>query len=164
MAFASRPTRIAVALASAAMLAWSGCAAAQQVRLTKLSSVTIGTVTNLEADVTRAQNVCAFSSASGARYSVRGSGSGTGGAFTLASGSSTMAYEVQWSGQSGQVTGTALTAGLRSPIFTSTAANQLCTSGPATTASLILVVRAAALSSATAGAYSGTLTLILAPE
>lgn len=145
------------------MLGWAGEAAAQQVRITKLTDVTAA-ITNFAADTVAPQNICVFSSAATKRYSIRASGSGDTNAFTLANGARTMAYQVQWSGQSGQTTGTALTANVKSATFTSTATNQTCASGPATTASLILIVRSAAASGATAGAYAGTLTLLVAPE
>jgi hypothetical protein len=47
---------------------------------------------------------------------------------------------------------------------TSTATQQTCNSGPATSASLIVVLRSTALSSATAGTYNGAVTLLVGPE
>jgi hypothetical protein len=46
----------------------------------------------------------------------------------------------------------------------STATQQTCNSGPATSASLVVILRTAALSSAAAGSYSGSLTLVIGPE
>ena len=67
-------------------------------------------------------------------------------------------------GPAAQTCGTSLTAGVAKTGFKSTAVAQGCNNGPVTTASLIVILRAATLSSATAGTYNGTLTLILAPE
>jgi hypothetical protein len=46
----------------------------------------------------------------------------------------------------------------------STASHQTCSTGPASSASLIILLRSAALSSARAGSYNGTLTLVVGPE
>jgi hypothetical protein len=46
----------------------------------------------------------------------------------------------------------------------SQAKQQTCNSGPATSASLIVIIRSAALTSADAGFYSGDLTLVIGPE
>jgi hypothetical protein len=47
---------------------------------------------------------------------------------------------------------------------TSAASHQVCSNGPATSASLIVLLRSAGLSSVTAGTYSGTLTLLVGAE
>lgn len=135
-----------------------------RVRITGLSDVTFGTISNLTVDSVQSQSVCAFSNGSGQTYSVRADGSGAGGAFTLSSGSATLAYGVRWNNQPGQSNGTALTAGASLGGQSTNAQNQLCSNGPPTTASLIVTLPATSLSSATAGNYSGTLTIILAEE
>jgi hypothetical protein len=135
-------------------------AAAQRARIQNLSDVNFGTLTNLTVDASRNQDICVFSQING--YNVRASGDGTGGAFTLNSGGNALAYEVQWNSSAGQTSGTMLTANTTLSGLTSTANNQGCNQG--LTASLIVVLRSGALSSATAGTYSGTLTLVVAPE
>ncbi|HJQ57418.1 MAG TPA: hypothetical protein VJ890_10950 [Vineibacter sp.] len=142
----------------------AGTAHGQQARITKLTDVAFGTISNLGIDASRSQNVCAYSSASLKGYSVRATGSGTSGAFSLVNGARQVAYEVQWSGTSGQTSGTALSSGVTLGGFVSTASSSNCSTAPLTTASLIVLLRAATLSTATAGTYSGTLTLIIAPE
>lgn len=127
-----------------------------------LSDVTFGAVSNLDADAVQSQSVCLYSQSS--RYSIRADGSGTGSAFVLSTGAANLAYEVRWNGQGGQTDGTALSPGAALGGLTTNAQNQNCASGPATTASLILVLPATALSAATQGSYSGTLTLIVAEE
>jgi hypothetical protein len=157
--------RLTHALAAAAVVALSPHAAvAQRARINKLTDVAFGTIANLGVDASIAQSVCAYSTSATKGYNVRATGSGTGGAFTLLSGGRTMVYEVQWNGSPAQTSGTSLTAGVAKTGFKSTAVANGCTSAPLTSASLIVILRAATLSSATAGTYNGTLTLILAPE
>lgn len=138
-------------------------AQAQLVNITRNSDVAFGSITNLNVDVTRNQDICIYSSALFGRYSVTASGSGAGGAFTLSNGGATLAYEVQWSSSAGQTSGTTLSAGTALTGLTSSALLPACTLGPST-ASLIVVLRSSALTSAQAGSYSGTLTLLIAPS
>lgn len=138
--------------------------AAPNVQITGLSDVSFGILANLNADLNSAQSVCVFSNTKTNGYNVMASGTGTGGAFTLASGSRALAYEVQWSGSAGQTSGVQLSPNAALTGLTSTATQQTCNKGPATTASFIVLVRSANLSTATAGTYTGTLTLTISPE
>jgi len=157
----ARPAGIAAAVA--ALLATAVPAAAQTVRLTKLSDVAFGSLSST-ATATRSQNVCAFATNASGAYSVRASGSGTGGALTLAAGGATMAYEVQWAGTPNQTTGTALPANTTVGGFNDGNVLELCNLITTSSASLIVILRSAALAGATAGSYSGTLTLILGAQ
>jgi hypothetical protein len=150
--------------AGLALFSVSAEPASAKVRITGLNDVSFGSISNLAVDAVQSQSVCAYSSGSGNTYSVRADGSGAGGAFTLTSGSTSLAYSVRWNNQPGQTNGTALTAGAPLGSQTTNAQNQTCSSGPSTTASLIVTLPATSLSSATAGTYSGTLTIILAEE
>lgn len=132
--------------------------AADKARISNLSDVAFGTIGNLGADQTRTQNVCAYSQSG--IYSVTAAGDGLGNSFTLSAGTRTLPYEVQWAGSAGQSSGNGLSANVQSGNYSSSGNNQ-CSGG--LTASLIIVVRAAQLQTATAGTYSGTLTLVLAP-
>jgi hypothetical protein len=99
----------------------------------------------------------------GGTYSVTGVGSGSGGAFTLAGpGNTPLPYEVQWSANSGVTSGTKLTA--NAPLTGQPALLLNCVLGLATDASLIIIMRAAAVAAVTAGNYSGTLSIVLAPN
>jgi hypothetical protein len=133
------------------------------VKISALSDVAFNTIANLTVDSVKAQSICVYSSSPTNGYHVTASGPG-GGAFTLTSGSNTLAYEVQWNASTGQSSGTQLAANVATGGFTSTATQNSCNNGPATTASLIVVLRTAALSTATAGTYTGTLTLVIGPE
>ena len=139
-------------------------AQAQQVRVNKLVNVAFGTIANFTTDQTIAQNICVFTTPLGTRYEVAATGNGTGGAFTLASGANTLAYEVQWAATSGQTTGTTLNPGVALTFQTTAATITGCTSGPTTSASLITILRTAAIGSARSGSYTGVLTLLLRPN
>jgi hypothetical protein len=153
-----------VAAAAALVLASPALAAANNVQITGLSDVALGTISNFGSDTVRAQSVCAYSNTKTSGYHVTANGTGTGGAFTLASGAQTLAYDVQWSNSSGQSSGTQLGPNVALTGQTSSATQAICNKGPATTASLIVIVRSTAVAAAMAGTYSGTLTLVLGPE
>jgi hypothetical protein len=155
--------RIGVALALACP-AWSGLLAGNNARITGLSDVAFGTLATLSSDSTKTQNVCVFSNSTNNGYYVEATGSGSSGAFTLSSGAHLLAYDVEWNASSGQSTGSLLSPNVPLTGLFSAATQPSCNSGPATSASLIVILRAASLSSATAGTYSGTLTLLVAPE
>jgi hypothetical protein len=148
-----------IALLTLGALAVPGVAAAQNVQISKLSDVGFGTITNVGSDQIQSQSVCAYSGLFGGRYTITATGSGAGGAFTLSNGAATLPYEVQWSTSAGQSSGTNLNAG--SPLTGQTMLLS-CPVLVTTNSSLIVILRSTALSKATAGNYSGTLTIILA--
>ena len=111
------------------------------------------------------QNVCVWSNTSTKGYNVTATGSGTANAFTLANGALTVPYSVEWAQTSGQASGTALTTGSALTGLKSTATNALCAAGPSSTASMIVKMSTANLQSMQAATtYTGTLTLVVAPE
>ncbi len=111
-----------------------------------------------------AQSVCVWSNTATKAYTVTASGDGSGSAFTLASGGSSVPYQVQWAGTSGATTGTVLTAGSASASFASTPPTRIARLGPSASASLIVGIDPADLSTMSAGAnYAGTLTLLVTP-
>lgn len=142
----------------------SSQAEAQKVRITNLSDVDFGLVSNLQADAKRSQNVCVFSQSTGGRYSITATGSGSGSAFTLSNGANSLGYEVEWSDQSGQSSGTSLAPNVTATGRVSAATHQSCNSGPAASASLIVILRSSSLTQAQEGNYSGSLTLLVAAE
>ena len=127
-----------------------------------------GSITNLGSDSVLSQSIClSAKSPPGDNYRVTASGSGAGGSFLLSSGTATLPFEVQWSSTPGQASGAQLLA--NAPLTgqhssAGSASVDDCSKGPATTASLVVILRSAALASASSGAYSGTLTLLVAPE
>ena len=154
-----------IAAACAAVLAPAPAhAQSNNVRITKLTDIDFGSLANLGVDASLAQNICVFANTSGNRYRVTATGSAPGGAFALVSGGVFLDYEVQWNASSGQSSGTQLTSGVARTGLVSAATQQTCNSGPPTSASLVVLLRSTALSSARAGSYAGTLTLIIGAD
>lgn len=136
-----------------------------EVRITGLTDVAFGSITNLSVDSVRSQSICVYAKARPTdQYSVTASGSGPAGAFTLSSGSANLGYEVQWTASPNQSSGTQLSPNQPLAGQQSSASNDDCSSGAPTTASLIVILRSAALMAASSGTYSGTLTLLVAPN
>lgn len=113
----------------------------------------------------KAQSVCVWSNSSTKGYYVTASGSGTASAFTLASGASTVPYSVEWAGSPAQTSGTPLTAATALHGLVSNATNPTCATGPGSSASLVVRIGTADLQAMQAATtYTGTLTLVVAPE
>lgn len=134
-----------------------------RVQISGLSDVAFGTVDPTVA-ASDAQNVCVWSNTPGRGYNITATGSGASNAFTMTDGANTLAYAVEWADTSGQTSGSALTSATALTGLDSTATNPTCSAGPATTASLIVKMAAADLQAAYASSYTGTLTLVVAPE
>ena len=157
----------AVAAAFVALMAPTRAHAQLQSRVTGLADVNYGTI-NAFVDQTNNQNVCVHSSfyffipLVARPYTVRATGSGDGGAFTLASGGRTLPYQVRWADAANQTTGTLLTAGVNATGFGNASNNQTCSGGE--NASLIITITGNALTTATAGSYTGNLSITIVPE
>lgn len=138
---------------------------ASRVQISGLGDVTFGAV-DPTTPASNNQDVCVWSNTSTRGYRITASGSGTGSAFTLASGVlPVVPYSVEWAGTSGQTGGSALTSGSALTGLTSIATSPTCSSGATPTASLIVKMAAADLGNMQAGpTYTGTLTLLVAPE
>lgn len=117
-------------------------------------------------DVTGSQNVCVWSNTSTRGYSITATGSGTGSAFTLSDGSNLeVPYSVEWADLSGQSSGTTLASSAALTGQISSAINSDCSAGPPASASLIVSIDSSTLQSMVAGVdYTGSLTLVVAPE
>jgi len=136
----------------------------KSVQITGLSDITF---TNQDPTVAAAANesVCVWSNTSTKGYNVKATGSGSSNAFTLANGGNTVPYTVQWAASANQTTGTSLTSGTPLTGLTTTAVNATCSSAPTTTASLIIGITTTNLQTMIGAAtYTGTLTLLVAPE
>lgn len=139
-------------------------ASAQKANISGLSDLTFTSVNFSGVNSSMSEDICVYSSTSPENYQITATGSGTGGSFTLASGSDTLAYQVAWNSSPGQTNGTPLSANAPSTTQSSSAAQKTCNSGPATSASLIVTIPYSAVDAATAGNYSGTLNLTVIPE
>jgi hypothetical protein len=134
-----------------------------RVRLTGLDDVAF-TNQDPSTAASNAQDVCVWSNTGGG-YSITATGSGAANAFTLANGSLTVPYSVAWNSSAGQTTGTALTTATPLASLTSAATNQLCASGPSSSASLIVGISSDDLQTMQGGlSYTGTLTLLVTPD
>jgi len=153
----------ALLLLAAGLLAGSG-ASAQQVRIRQLNDFAFGTIGVAPVDQVLTDNLCVYSTAVSGRYTITARGSGSGSAFTLASGGNTLPYEVQWAFASGQSSGSVLSPGVAVAGTTTNRTDSTCGLTGSLTASLIVVLRTAAQQSGKAGTYSGTLTLLVAPN
>jgi hypothetical protein len=109
------------------------------------------------------QDVCVWSNTASRRYTINAIGNGASNAFTLAAGSNTVPYTVEWAQTSGKSVGTAMTAGLDLISQSSSAVAQDC--GGGASASLIVGISSTALQTMTAStAYTGTLTLLVSAQ
>jgi hypothetical protein len=158
-----RSIRSCILLASCGLAAWSPCRAATSTA--SFSPAAFGALPSLQSDLFNRQSICAFGSLLTQGYSVLASGSGAGGAFTLTNGTSTIPYELQWAQTGGATTGTNVLANVPLPnqYESSLLQGVGCLLG-ATSATSILVIRSSSLLQATAGSYSGTLTIILTTQ
>lgn len=152
-----------VALAAVALA--PAPAAAQKARLNRLNDVAFGTLAvNATSDIQRSETLCAFTGSSTMGYFVSARGSGAGGAFTLSSGTATLPYVVRWAGLPDATDGVALSPNQPRAMVTSAPANALCSLGLGGNATLIIGLPAAEIAAARAGAYSGTITITIAPN
>jgi hypothetical protein len=134
-----------------------------RVQIGGLTDITFGTVDPTTA-ASQAENVCVWSNTTGRGYQITATGSGASNAFTLTDGTNTLPYSVEWAASSGQASGTVLATGAALAGLSSTAINPTCSAGPAASASLVVKMTAANLQAAVASAYTGTLTLVVAPQ
>jgi hypothetical protein len=158
--------RFFLALLGLLVVALPTPAAAQEkfVKIGNLTDFTFGTVTNLSADRSLASSICVYSAKATPGYNITASGSGAGGAFTLAGGGGTLAYEVQWNALPNMATGTTLQPNVPLTGLVTSSLQANCNSGPPSSASLIVMLRATALQAAPSGSFSGILTIIIGSE
>lgn len=149
---------VACCASLACVAALIGAANAATIIVNQLDDVPMGTWSGL-GDMVQTMSHCSGPSSS--RYRVTATGSGTGGAFTLSSGTSTLAYKVEYAGRTGGFTqlspGIALT-GLNGDT------QAQCVGLSRQSERVRITILAATLAAAPAGSYSGTLTLTVAPE
>jgi hypothetical protein len=135
-----------------------------RVQITGLTDISFANA-EPNAQALNAQNNCVWSNTATKGYTITATGSGAGGAFTLASGALTpVPYAVLWNQSSGQTSGTALTASTASGTFVSTATVPTCATTASSTSSLIVTIAQAQLQAMPSlTTYTGTLTLLVNP-
>lgn len=133
------------------------------VEISKLSDLTFTTLNGT--DATLKEDVCVFSNTLTRGYTIKGSGSGASGAYTLVNSSNaTIPYSVAWASSASASTGTALLNGTPSGTLTSTALTPTCGTGTLPTATLIVGIAGIDQGSMVANtSYTGTLTLLVTP-
>lgn len=138
---------------------------AQATASPSLASVPFGPVDSLYADLVNRQNTCSFGGLAAVRYSVTGTGSGSGGAFTLSNGYSALPYQVQWAQTANASSGSTLTANqpLNGQITIGLLSGLTCALG-LLNATVIVIVPAVSLQQGTAGSYSGSLSILLTAQ
>ena len=152
----------------AALVAMTAPAPARaNARISGLVDVSYGTIANFS-DQTISQNVCVYSvtgnSSNRRPYSVLATGNGSAGAFTLQSGARTLPYEVRWNDAADQTSGTQLTNGVNASGFLTGNVNLSCSNGANNNASLVVTITGTSLATATAGTYTGVLTIVITPN
>ena len=131
-------------------------------RITKLADIALGTWTGTGAMNGSDNSICVWSSTGG--YSITATGSGAANAFTLAgTGGNTVAYNVQWAQTGGASSGSAVTAGTALTGQNTNATSTDCSTGVASTAGVFVTIPEANIAGKPAGAYSGSLTLLVTP-
>jgi hypothetical protein len=136
----------------------------QRVRATGFTDVNFGMLSGLQSDQRQSQSICVYSNGNAGAYSVTAWGSGLAGSFELSNGLNTLPYDVQWSPTSGQTTGADLSPNVSLNGQVSGAQHQTCNNGPATSATLIVVLRGVDLAQAREGTYSGSLSLLISAQ
>ena len=138
---------------------------APRVQISKLSDVTFNAVDAGTAQ-SNAQNICVWSNTSGRKYNITATGNGASNAFTLASGGrAPAAYTVEYANTANATTTAAPTAGTVLAGQSTAATSPTCATGAATSATLVVKMSTAVLQTMQAGAaYTGVLTLVVAPE
>lgn len=130
------------------------------VRVNNLNDIDLGTFSGGAGDLSGADNFCIYRNGAG-NFNITMTGSGAGSAFTLTDGTNTLPYSVEFTNS----TPNAMTAGTllaaQSGAFT---ANDTCDSGASDNVSVSVTVANGALASVPAGSYTGTLTMVVAPE
>lgn len=141
-----------------------GAALAQdKARVSGLADVNFGLVAGL-GDRAISQSLCAYTSSRTERYAITAVGSGSGGSFTLSSGTTQLGYDVLWADVPNLASGSSLSPNVPTSGFVSPVKNHQCNGNPPTSASLTIVLRDAVLRDARAGSYAGTLQVTIAPE
>jgi len=134
---------------------------AQQVSISSLINYPFGAVLNSSGQQDVNDNLCFYRSNNPRRARFRATGSGAGGAFTLASGGNTLTYQVFLNNNSGTVGEAQLTAGVFRNYSLNSLSTQTCGSG--LNGNLHIRIPSANLQAAKAGIYTGTVTVLMEP-
>ena len=130
------------------------------VRVNNLDDIDLGTFAGGAGDLTGSDNFCIYRNGAG-NFNITMTGSGAGSAFELTDGANTLPFSVSFNnGGANAMTASTPLAG-QAGAFT---ANDTCDSGASDNVSVDVTVANGDLASVPAGTYSGTLTMVVAPE
>lgn len=129
-----------------------------EVRISNLADIDLGIFAG--ADAIGSTDACVYRNGTGA-YRITATGSGAGGAFSLTDGTNSVAYTVEYDDGTG-----ALALGSSTPLIGRTGADPASATCATTgnNATVTTTVTAADGAALPAGTYTGTLTLLVAPE
>lgn len=130
------------------------------VQITDVNDITLTAATASDPLAGSDSSVCVYSNASGNLYEITATSANGSGSFLLSDGSNTMAYTVSWTDSSSG--NASLTEGAQSTSNFAGSAQTNC--GDGNTSSVALNVPAATWTTSPAGAYTDTLTLVVAPN
>ncbi|MFK8017028.1 MAG: hypothetical protein AB8G17_16515 [Gammaproteobacteria bacterium] len=129
-----------------------------EVRISNLTDINLGVFGG--ADAIGSSDACVYRNGTGA-YRITASGSGAGGAFSLTDGTNSVGYAVEFDDGTGAVAMGASTPMIGRTGADATSATCATTGNNATVTTTVTATDAASLP---AGTYTGTLTLLVAPE
>jgi hypothetical protein len=131
----------------------------QLVQISALDDIALGNYTG-GGNMTGFDDLCVYSNIGA--YRITATGNGTGAAFHLIGGAATIPYAVQWADEAGAATGDAMTSGTVLTNQTGTITTPNCNNG--NNARVRVTVNSTDLAAAPAQAYTGVLTLLVAPQ
>jgi len=129
-----------------------------QIRISDLDPIDLGSFDG-SSDLSGSDGLCIYRNSGGSAYSVRATGDGPGGTFTVANGVATLPFAVAYDDGGGFA---GLAAGV--PFSAAGANNSAADCGGIPNATVRVQVDAADMLTAAPGAYAGTLMLLVAPE
>ena len=138
-----------------ALVSYSQPATAQQVKISGFTNVNLGSW-NGSGDLYSEKTICVYNQAT-ANYKITARGSGSGNAFTLSGTGGTVAYQTHFKESGGSYV--ELTSGSSSNFSGANTTHNDCNGS--SNATFKVTATAAALGSAGAGSYSGTLYILL---
>lgn len=133
-------------------------------RISGISDLSFGSYSG-SGPLSRDDDVCVWTNASGGSYRITARGSGGSFAFLVTKSgddSRTIPYSVRWNTTSGTTGNAAIAANVTSGnLFGANTQSSSCSSGPASTGNFQVTFAQADLLSSPSGTYTGTLTLIV---
>jgi hypothetical protein len=129
------------------------------VQISALNDIDLGTYTG-GGNITGVDDLCVYSNIGG--YHITATGNGAGSAFQLIGAGATIPYAVEWADSAGAQTGDPMTSGTVLTNQSGTFTTPNC--GGGNNARVIVTVNSTDLAAAPAQAYTGVLTLVVAPQ